>query len=341
MTDESTTEPNPCGKGPEEPTVPCPPNIRKVVVVGCGFVGAASAYTLMLSGLFNEMVLIDVDRKRAEGEALDISHGISFASPCDIYAGTYDDIVDASLIVITAGANQKPGETRIDLVHKNAAILKSILHEIRIRNYAGLLLIVANPVDILTHVAVQCSGLPENHVLGSGTVLDTARLKQMIGDSLGVDPRNVHAHILGEHGDSELISWSNAHVAGIPLEDFFAMRDGGNYSKFKDEIGSAVRNSAYEIIQRKGATYYGIALAVKRICTAIVRDEKSVLPVSNLMTGNYGISGVTFSTPCIVGSSGIEGRVPAELNYSERKALQESAAVLKDVIGQLDLSCED
>lgn len=316
-------------------------NDRKVAIIGCGFVGSASAFALMESGLFSEMALIDVDFDRAEGEALDISHGTAFASPIDIYAGTYNDIADAGVIVITAGVGQKPGETRIDLVNKNVAIFKSIMSEIRSRNCGGILLVVSNPVDILTYVSVKLSGLPEHRVIGSGTVLDTGRLKHILGEKLGVDPRNVHARILGEHGDSELIAWSSAHVAGIPLEDFYNMRARGSYEEFRRETSDLVRNSAYEIIAKKRATYYGIAMAVTRICSAIVRDEKSVLSVSNLAQGEYGIVDVALSTPCIVGRDGIECRMPPSLNYREQSDLKESARTLKAVIEGLDLTTNE
>lgn len=313
-------------------------NNRKVAIIGCGFVGSASAFALMESGLFSEMVLIDVDADRAEGEALDISHGTAFASPIDIYAGTYDDIADAGIVIITAGVGQKPGETRIDLVNKNVAIFKGILGEIRARDFSGILLIVSNPVDILTYVSVKLSGLPECRVIGSGTVLDTGRLKHIIGEHLGVDPRNVHARILGEHGDSELIAWSSAHVAGIPLEDFYNMRiENGSYEEFRRETTELVRNSAYEIIKKKHATYYGIAMAIRRICGAIVRDEKSVLSVSNYMQGEYGISDIALSTPCVVGANGIEVRMPPSLNYREQEQMKASAQTLQDVAAGLDL----
>ncbi len=310
---------------------------RKVAIVGCGFVGATSAFALMESGLFSEMVLIDVDQDRAEGEALDISHGIAFARPMDIHAGTYADAADADVIIVTAGAAQKPGETRLDLVNKNVAIFSGIMAQIRESGFSGILLIVSNPVDILTHVSIQMSGLPEHRVIGSGTVLDTGRLKQIISERLGVDPRNVHVRILGEHGDSELIAWSSAHVAGIPLEDFFNMRSIGSYEEFRREVTDLVRDSAYEIIQKKKATYFGIAMAVKRICECIVRDEKSVLSVSNRLQGEYGIEGVALSTPCVLGSSGIEVRMPPSLNYREQAQLKESANQLKEVIAGLEL----
>ncbi len=309
-------------------------NTRKVAVVGCGFVGAASAFSLMQSGLFSEMVLIDSDPAKAEGEALDISHGVPFAKPIKIYAGGYDDIKNASLIIITAGANQKPGETRLDLVKKNIGIFKSIVPEIKKRNFRGILLIVANPVDILTTVAQKLSGLPENRVFGSGTVLDTARLKSELGAHLNVDPRSVHAFIIGEHGDSEIAAWSSANVSGIPLNKFCEMRGHFNHNEAIKKIAADVKNSAYEIIQRKKATYYGIAMSVKRICEAIVRDEKSILPVSSMMHGEYGIDGVSLSMPAIVGKDGIETLVPLQLNETEQADLQKSAKTLQDILAQ-------
>ncbi len=199
-------------------------NIRKIAVIGCGFVGSSSAFSLIQSGLFSEIVLIDSDKERAEGEAMDISHGTLFARPMKIYAGTYDDIVDAAIIVVTAGAAQKPEETRLDLVNKNTAIFKSIIPEIAKRNCEGILLIVSNPVDILTYVAAKLSGFTENRVIGSGTVLDTARLKYVLGEHLSVDNRSIHAFIIGEHGDSEIAAWSSANVSGIPVNDFCEMR---------------------------------------------------------------------------------------------------------------------
>ena len=275
-------------------------NSRKVAVIGCGFVGSSSAFALMQSGLFSEMVLIDADTKRAEGEAMDISHGISFARPMQIYAGNYDDITDAAIIVITAGANQKPDETRLDLIKKNAAIMKSIVGEIKKRDFGGILLIVSNPVDILTLIALKESGYPSNRVIGSGTVLDTGRFKYLLGEHLDVDSRSVHAFIIGEHGDSELAAWSNARIGGLKVNDFCELRGHFNHEQSMKKIFENVRNSAYEIIERKHATYYGIAMAVKRICEAIVRNEKSILPVSSLMTGEYGLNDVVLSIPAVV-----------------------------------------
>ena len=281
-------------------------NSRKVAVIGCGFVGSSSAFALMQSGLFSEMVLIDADTKRAEGEAMDISHGISFARPMQIYAGNYDDITDAAIIVITAGANQKPDETRLDLIKKNAAIMKSIVGEIKKRDFGGILLIVSNPVDILTLIALKESGYPSNRVIGSGTVLDTGRFKYLLGEHLDVDSRSVHAFIIGEHGDSELAAWSNARIGGLKVNDFCELRGHFNHEQSMKKIFENVRNSAYEIIERKHATYYGIAMAVKRICEAIVRNEKSILPVSSLMTGEYGLNDVVLSIPAVVDETGVK-----------------------------------
>lgn len=312
-------------------------NTRKVAVIGCGFVGAACSFSLMQSGLFSEMVLIDSDPAKAEGEALDISHGVPFAKPIKIYAGGYDDIRNASLIVITAGANQKPGETRLDLVKKNIGIFKAIIPEIKKRNFKGILLIVANPVDILTTVAQKLSGFPENRVFGSGTVLDTARLKYELGNHLNVDSRSIHAFIIGEHGDSEIAAWSSANVSGIPLHKFCEMRGHFNHDDAIKKIAEDVKNSAYEIIKRKRATYYGIAMSVKRICEAIVRDEKSILPVSSMMHGEYGIDGISLSMPAIVGKDGVETLVPLQLSETEKADLQKSAKTLQDTLAQNEI----
>ena len=277
-------------------------------------------------------MLIDVDKKKAEGEAMDISDGIPYVRHMNVYAGDYDDIVDAYIIIITAGAGQKPGETRLDLVNKNIAIFKSIIPEISKRDCQGILLVVANPVDILTEVALKLSGFSENRVMGSGTVLDTARLKYKLGQQLEVDSRSVHAFIIGEHGDSEIAAWSSANISGIELDKFCEMRDYCEYEKATREIAERVKNSAYEIIDRKQATYYGIAMAVKRICEVIVRDEKSILPVSSMLHGEYGINDVVLSMPTIVGKNGIEKLVPIPLNEEEQCALKKSAETLDKIM---------
>ena len=311
---------------------------RKAAMIGCGFVGSASAFALMQSGLVSELVLIDANHDKAEGEAMDIAHGLPFAGQMKIYAGDYDDIVDAAVIIVTAGAAQKPGETRLDLVNKNVNIFKSIIPEIAKRNYKGILLIVANPVDILTYTAVKLSGLPENRVIGSGTVLDTARLKYALGEHLEVDSRSVHSFIIGEHGDSEIVAWSSTNVSGIPVNDFFELRGHFNHEEAMHRIADDVKNSAYDIIEKKGATYYGIAMSVKRICECIMRDEKSILPISSMMHGEYGISDICLSMPTVVGREGVETRVPIQLNEQEESALSASAEQLSKVAAQLDLA---
>jgi len=307
---------------------------RKVVIIGCGFVGAACAFALMQSGLFSEIVLIDSDHAKAEGEALDISHGVPFAKPVKIYAGSYDDVRDASMIILSAGANQKAGETRLDLVHKNIEVFEAVLPQIQKSGFKGILLVVTNPVDILTTVAQRYAGLPENKVFGSGTVLDTARLKYELGKHLNVDPRSVHAFIIGEHGDSEIAAWSSANVSGIELNRFCQMRGHLHSKKTMQKIAEDVKNSAYEIIEKKKATYYGIAMAVKRICEAVVRDEKSILPISSMIHNMYGVDGVCLSMPAIVGKDGVETLVPIKLNDDESEKLKKSAEMLKNVLGQ-------
>ena len=312
-------------------------NPRKAAVVGCGFVGASIAFTLMQRGLFSELVLIDANCAKAEGEAMDLSHGLPYTAPMDIYAGDYDDAADCGLIIVTAGANQKPGETRLDLIGKNVAILKSIIPEIRRRNFEGILLIVSNPVDVLTYAAWRMSGLPANRVFGSGTVLDTARLKQLLGEHLRVDSRNVHAFIIGEHGDSELAVWSGANVSGIDLHDFCELRGHFDHQASMQRIYESVRDSAYQIIERKGATYYGIAMAVGRIAESIVLDQESVLPVSVVLEGQYGLDGLCLSIPSVVGKNGLESVLEIPLSPEENEALHASAAQLKEVIAQLEL----
>ncbi|WP_282767999.1 L-lactate dehydrogenase, partial [Coprobacillus cateniformis] len=296
-----------------------------------------SAFSLIQSGLFSEMVLIDANHEKAVGEAMDLSHGSAYSTPVKIYAGSYDDIVDAGLIVITAGANQKPNETRLDLVKKNVSIFKSIIPEIKERNCEGILLIVSNPVDILTYVTLKLSGFPANRVIGSGTVLDTARLKHVLGEHLQVDSRNIHAYVIGEHGDSELAVWSGAQVAGIHINHFCELRGHFQHQEAMNRLYQEVRDSAYHIIERKGATYYGVAVAVKRIAEAIVKNEHAVLPISSLMQGEFGLSDLCLSIPTVVGNKGVEMVVDIYLDNEEKQKLLESAHALKQVLKSLDI----
>lgn len=310
---------------------------RKCAIIGCGFVGASSAFSLMQSSLFSEMVLIDVNAERAEGEAMDLSHGLPFARPMEIHSGTYQDVTDCGLVMVTAGANQKPGETRLDLVKKNVGIFKQIIPEIVKHNTECILLIVSNPVDILTYTALKLSGFPTNRVIGSGTVLDTARLKYLIGRRFGVDSRSVHAFIIGEHGDSELAVWSSANISGVELNRFCEQNGSFNHRAALKELYEDVRDSAYEIIKKKGATYYGIAMSVRRIAECILRDERSILSVSSLIQGHYGLENLCMGVPTIVGSEGIEKIIDINLNGEEQLELMHSAEALKKVIASLDL----
>ncbi len=310
---------------------------RKCAIIGCGFVGASSAFSLMQSGLFSELILLDVNTDRAEGEAMDLSHGLPFARPMEIRAGSYEDISGCGLVIITAGANQKPGETRLDLVKKNVGIFRQIIPEIVRHNTECILLIVSNPVDILTYAALKLSGFPPNRVIGSGTVLDTARLKYLIGRRFGVDSRSVHAFIIGEHGDSELAVWSSANVSGVELNRFCEQNGSFDHSTALKELYEDVRGSAYEIIKKKGATYYGIAMSVRRIAECILRDEHSILSVSSLIRGHYGLDGLCMGVPTILGGEGVEKVLDIDLNGEEQLELMRSADALKKVLATLDL----
>ena len=312
-------------------------NPRKAAVIGCGYVGASIAFRFLQQGLFSQMVLLDVDRDRAEGEAMDLSDGLPYGAAMEITAGSYDDITDCALVVITAGANQKPGETRLDLIEKNTAILRAVLGEITAREFGGILLIVSNPVDVLTYAAWKISGYPRERVIGAGTVLDTGRLKQLMGEELKVDSRNIHAFIIGEHGDSELAVWSGANVSGLALEDFCRIRKRELRPEDFQRLYREVRDSAYEIIRRKGATYYGIAMAAGRIAECIVKDEHSVLPVSAVLDGQYGLEGLALSIPSVVGRNGLEDILEIPLSWEEDRALRESARQMQEAIGSLDL----
>lgn len=315
-------------------------NPRKAAVIGCGFVGASIAFRFLQQGLFSHLVLLDANQAKAEGEAMDLSYGLPYGAAMEITAGTYDDITDCSLVVITAGANQKPGETRLDLIGKNIAIMESIIREITARDFGGILLIVSNPVDVLTYAAWKMSGYPRERVIGSGTVLDTGRLKQLLGEELRVDSRNIHAFIIGEHGDSELAVWSEANVSGLALEDFCRIRGQALSRADMDRLYRQVRDSAYEIIRRKGVTCYGIAMGVGRIAASIIRDEHAVLPISVVLDGQYGLDGLALSIPSIVGRGGLEDILEIPLSGEEESALRNSARQMHEVISTLKLSRE-
>ena len=312
-------------------------NIRKAAILGCGYVGAASAFALMNSGLFSELVLLDLDRTRAEGEALDIGHGLPFARPMKIYAGNYADLSDAAVIIVTAGAGQKPGDARLDLAQKNVGVFRDIVPKIAAVNRDAILLIVSNPVDVLTYAAVRLSGYPEHRVFGTGTVLDTARLKYLLGRRLSVDPRSVHAFILGEHGDSEIPAWSCANVSGIPLREFCRMRGVPVEPGTLDALAEDVKNSAYAIIEKKQATYYGIGIALTRIVKAILGDENSVVTVSAKLCGEYGAKDVFIGVPTIIGRNGVKEILELNLSEEEKGKFTNSVSVLQEAFDGLNL----
>ena len=312
-------------------------NIQKAAIIGCGFVGTSIAFSLVQKGIFSELVLIDANEKKAEGEAMDLSHGLPFTKPMEIKAGGYEDIADCAMIIITAGANQKPGETRLDLVHKNVEIYKSIIPKIVEKNQEATLLIVSNPVDIMTYAALKLSGYPSHKVIGSGTVLDTARLKYLLSRHLDVDSRSIHAFIIGEHGDSELAVWSAANVSGIPLNHFCELRGYFDHMESMDRIYQSVRDSAYEIIEKKGATYYGVAMAVCRIAESVIRNEHSIMPISVYLDGLYGLHDICLSIPTVVGQEGAEKVLDIPLDLMEMGKLVYSAEELKKIIGELEL----
>lgn len=309
--------------------------VRKLVVIGAGAVGTTYVYALMHTGLAGEIVLIDVDQKRVEGEVMDLSHGLPFVPPVEIRPGDYSDCVDANLIVVTAGAKQIPGQNRLDLVKCNADIVNSITSQIKEYDTDAVLVMVTNPVDILTYLALKQLGWPRGRIIGSGTVLDSARFRYMLSRHCGIDPRNVHAYVLGEHGDSEVAAWSMTHLAGVPIRDYCAICGGCDSEKTHEEITRRVRESAYHIIDYKGSTYYAIGLSLVRISSAIVRNEHSVLTVSSLLQGEYDIDDMCLSVPCVIGTSGVERIVTALLDPDEQTALKTSAQILRETLNSI------
>ena len=312
------------------------PNLKsKVGLVGTGMVGSSFAYALMQRGLANEMVLIDANKARAEGEAMDLNHGLAYVRTMDIYAGDYTVLAGAAVTVITAGTAQKPGETRLQLLERNAGIFRQIVTQVVEHNPDGLILIATNPVDILTHLSLQYSGLPSNRVIGSGTILDTARFRYLLSQHYNVDTRSVHAYIIGEHGDSELPVWSHANIAGIRLRDFKSASGKGYDEAALCSIFEQTRDAAYAIIERKGATYYAIGLGLLTIVEAILRDQHTVLTVSSLMTGQHGVSDICISLPTIIGANGVEEVLELALSPEEEEAFRRSVQVLKERVAEL------
>ncbi|MEQ8704115.1 MAG: L-lactate dehydrogenase [Phaeodactylibacter sp.] len=304
---------------------------RKVVIVGAGAVGATFAYALAQSGAANSICLIDQNQKLAEGQVADLSHGLPYYPSVSITNGTTEDYGDAQVVVITAGSAQRPGETRLDLLKRNASIIEGIMDEIIEQQSRAIVVIVTNPVDVLTQVALRHSRWSRSHIFGSGTVLDSARFRYFISQEMGVDVKSVHAYILGEHGDSELPAWSLTNLGGVAIQQY--VKSNGlqeQWPKRSREIFEAVKNSAYHIIDYKGATNFAVGQALVRIVQAILRDSHSVLTVSIQLRGEYGIEGVCLSVPCIVSKDGVEKVLVADLSEEEQQALKHSASVLKD-----------
>jgi L-lactate dehydrogenase len=309
----------------------------RVSVVGVGNVGTTFAYALLLSGFAAEIVLIDANRAKAEGEAMDLNHTVPFTHPTRVWAGDYSDCAGAAVTVLAAGAGQKPGETRLDLIKKNAAIWRDIVPNVVRNNPNGILLIATNPVDVLTHAAWKLSGLPSERVIGSGTILDTARFRYLLSQHFCVDASSVHAYIIGEHGDSEVPVWSLANIAGMRLPEFCKTQGLAYDRKAMDEIFTRTRDAAYHIIERKGATYYAVAAGLMRITQAILRNQSTVLSVSSLVKNYYGISDVCFSLPTVIDRGGVEKALCLELAPNEIEQLRHSAEILRETTSTLDL----
>jgi len=314
---------------------------KKIVVVGMGYVGSAVVYTLMMTGAADEIVLIDLNRDKTEGDALDMNHGMSFLPPVKLRAGDYEDCAGAALVILTAGAAQKPGEGRMALLRRNAAVFDSILDKMLPHLDSGaMILVVTNPVDVLTQAVLRRSGLPPGQVFGSGTVLDTARLKWAIAGQVGIDARDVHAFVVGEHGDTEVAAFSAASISGIPLSEYCRQRYGqdGHQTALCQLHGlhDTVRRAAGQIIEKKGATCYGVALAVNAIATAILDDQKAILTVSSRIDGLYGIQDACLSLPSIVGTGGVERILEVRYSETETQALRHSAEVIQRALLTVD-----
>ncbi len=310
---------------------------NKISIIGAGFVGSTSAFAIMSEGLAGDIVLVDVNREKAEAEAMDLRHGAAFVKTVNIVSGTIEDTKNSDLIIITAGIGQKPGETRLDILKKNIPIFKSIVPELVKFSPDAILLVVSNPVDILTYITYRYSGLPASRVFGSGTVLDTSRLKSILSKSFSIDARNIHAYIIGEHGDSEIAAWSATKIAGMSIEQYEQVVFNKTDANFKENILSEVRNAAYEIINRKGYTNYAVALAIRRIVEAVLRDEQSILTLSSLFSGENGITDIYMAMPCVVGKTGIQRILPIPLDEDERANLKKSAEILKKMIQNADI----
>lgn len=311
---------------------------NKITIIGAGYVGSTIAYAVMNRGFAARISLIDIDKEKAAGEAMDLSHGAAFVKPIKVTSGDYEECADADVIVITAGVNQKPGQTRLDLIGENADIFKDIISRIQEHAEDPIILVVTNPVDILTYAADELASFPPGRVLGSGTVLDTSRLRYLIGDHCEINTSNVHGYVIGEHGDREVITWSLTNFGGIPFAKYCQICDKDcNRGKFKESIEEKVKNAAYEVIDRKGATNYAVGLAVAEILEAILRDERKMLTVTSRLNGQYGLTDVALGLPSIVGGNGAEKVLTHDLSPEEEEALIESGKELREIGSKLDL----
>ena len=304
---------------------------QKIILVGDGAVGSSYAFALVAQNIAQEIGIIDINRAKAQGDAMDLSHALAFTSPKKIYAADYSDAHDADIVVITAGAAQKPGETRLDLVHKNLKINRAVVKEIVASGFNGIFLVASNPVDILTYSTWKFSGFPKEKVIGSGTSLDSARFRQALSDLLEVDARNVHAYILGEHGDSEFPVWSHANVAGLPIYDW-VMAHPEIDEEAMVNLFFCVRDAAYDIIEKKGATFYGIAVSLARITQAILDNENAVLPLSVYVNGEYGLDDIYIGSPAIINAQGIKQVIEIPLTDGEQDRMTASASQLKEIL---------
>lgn len=303
---------------------------EKIILVGAGDVGSSYAFTLVTQNIGRELGIIDLNVGKSEGDALDLSDGLAFTSPKKIYAATYADCHDADLVVLTAGAAQKPGETRLDLVNKNLAITKGIVENIMASGFNGIFLVASNPVDILTYAVLKFSGLPKNQVIGSGTSLDSARFRKSLAQIADVDARDVHAYIIGEHGDSQFPVWSHANIGGLQVYEWMKGQPDVTEESLI-ELVAGVRDAAYEIIQRKGSTHYGIAVALARITHAIFNDQNAILPLSVLLEGEYGVSDICIGTPAIINRQGLKSVVELPLNDLEKQKMSESVQTIREM----------
>ncbi len=309
-------------------------NGTKITILGAGNVGATVAYTLAVAGTCTDIVLVDINKAKAKGEAMDIRQGISFGHNIEVYDGTYEDAAGSDIVIVTLGLARKPGQTRLDLAQANVNIIKDVMPQIAKAAPDAVYVVVSNPVDIITYTILKCTDLTPKQVLGSGTALDTSRLRSIIADHTGLSPNSIHANVLGEHGDSSMIAWSSSSIAGVPADEY--CNDEETPDIDKDEILSEVRTAGAEVIKRKGATFYAIAMSVNKICDSILRDAKNIIPVSTLINDKYGINDVCLSLPCVIGCNGIEREISPSLTEEETAQLQASAEALRSVISQIE-----